>query len=264
MKKTIQIPIINESQILMTDITYTQVPYWFDATLRPLKMDIIMPKHRENHPRKPLLVWICGGGMQTMDKDVWIPDIVSYTDRGYVVASISYRTYPDDFTKALKDVKAAIRYLKAHADLYCIDAARTVIMGESAGGILACAAGITNEIREFDEGEYLDYSSKVQAVVSLYGPVIRDFVTPELDDMIKRLLKENKEHIPPFFVMQGTEDTLVDKKYMDQMYCDLEESGIECDYYVLEGAGHGADEFYQTEVKNLVSDFFNKAIVPES
>lgn len=42
-------------------------------------------------------------------------------------------------------------------------------MGESAGGYLAAMVGTTSGHKEFDQGEYSNQSSDVQAVVDLYG-----------------------------------------------------------------------------------------------
>lgn len=62
----------------------------------------------------------------------------------------------------LQDVKAAIRYLKAHADRFRINKEQIGVMGESAGGYLTCMAALDND-PALDVGEYLEESSKVQA-----------------------------------------------------------------------------------------------------
>ena len=41
---------------LITDVTFSNVPCWYGASRRDLKMDLIVPKNRTNHPACPTLV----------------------------------------------------------------------------------------------------------------------------------------------------------------------------------------------------------------
>lgn len=89
---------------------------------------------------------------------------------GFVVASIEYRTSNEAaYPKQLEDVKAAIRYLRAHSERYNIDTERFGVMGESAGGYLTAMAALNNDT-VYDVGEYTEQSSKVQAACPWYPP----------------------------------------------------------------------------------------------
>ena len=123
MKKTIQVNIQQEAISLITDITYKMEAYWYGETERPLKMSILLPKHKENHTTPlPLIVWFCGGAFQVVDKDIWIPQLVPLAKQGFIIASVEYRTINDaPLPASLIDARAAIRYLKAHAKQYLID-----------------------------------------------------------------------------------------------------------------------------------------------
>jgi len=73
-------------------------------------------------------------------------------------------------------LKAAIRWIKTNASVYNIDANKIAVLGCSAGGTLAALLG-TNENKKFeDDGENLDYSSEVHAIVDIDGIV--DFTNP--------------------------------------------------------------------------------------
>lgn len=50
-----------------------------------------------------------------------------------------------NFRAPLQDVKAGIRYLRAHADRFNIDPDRIGVMGESAGGYLTCMAALATD-----------------------------------------------------------------------------------------------------------------------
>jgi len=96
---------------------------------------------------------------------------VDLAEAGYAVASIEYRVVPQAiFPSPLEDVKSAVRFLRANAKRFNIDPANTAVMGSSAGGYFAAMTGVTNSMKEFDQGENLDQSSDVKAVVDLFGP----------------------------------------------------------------------------------------------
>lgn len=80
------------------------------------------------------------------------------------------------FPAQLYDVKAAIRFLRAHASKYRIDPKHVGIMGTSSGSWTAEMAGLTTGVKRL-EGNLGDakQSSSVQAVVDLFGP--SDFLT---------------------------------------------------------------------------------------
>ena len=70
----------------------------------------------------PCIVWICGGAWLTMDKSAHLAYLTELARKGFVVASVQYRTSNEEkFPAQLQDVKAAIRYLRAHAGRYHID-----------------------------------------------------------------------------------------------------------------------------------------------
>ena len=90
--------------------------------------------------------------------------------QGFVVCSVEYRTSNEGcYPIQIEDVKAAIRYLKAHADRYRIDKEHFGAMGESAGGFLTCMAALDHD-KARDVGEYLEESSSIQAACPWYPP----------------------------------------------------------------------------------------------
>lgn len=99
--------------------------------------------------------------------------------KGYVAAAVEYRLSPEAiFPAAVYDLKAAVRWLRAHASEYGLDSTQIAAYGCSAGAQLASMLGTTNGLAQFegDEG-YADHSSAVQAVLNIDGIV--SFVHPE-------------------------------------------------------------------------------------
>ena len=94
--------------------------------------------------------------------------------RGYAVVGLNYRLSPEaHFPAAINDVKAAVRWLRAHAGEYRLDGGRIAVWGDSAGGNLAALAGTSGDVPAL-RGPHptdADQSDRVQAVVDWFGPI---------------------------------------------------------------------------------------------
>lgn len=276
MKNTIRVAAEMEALSLVTNVTYAQVPSWYGFTYEDLKMDIVIPKHREEHAPMPAILWLCGGAFCVVDKSIWIPQLIDLARRGYVIASAKYRTSNAvSFPEPLKDVKAAVRFLRANAEKFCIDPNRIAVMGESAGGTMASLVGTTAGIAEFEEGEHKNVSSAVQAVVDFYGPADFSALPSHSEDenvadwaisaFLGGLTHENAarasavnyidEHTPPFLLFHGNKDITVPIEGSEQMYKCLVDKGVKADFYVLEDAIHGDDMFFQPPVYDIIDSF---------
>ncbi|MFC8825898.1 prolyl oligopeptidase family serine peptidase [Streptomyces sp. NPDC057137] len=148
------------------DITYASPTAGGER--RDLKLDLQVPQTKGP---KPLVVYITGGGFIMADKAANLDQRTYVAEQGYAVASIEYRTTTTGSTyrDGVADVKSAIRYLRAHADELGIDADKVAVWGQSAGGYLAAMTGATNGEDQFEQGDNLDRSSDVQAVVDEFG-----------------------------------------------------------------------------------------------
>ena len=130
------------------------------------RLDLYLP---ERTGPLPLLVYVHGGAFRGGDKGDG--PALEYLDEGYALASINYRLSQHAvFPAQIEDCKAAVRWLRAHAGEYRLDPDHMAIGGTSAGGHLAAMVGTTGLVRDFDVGEHLDRSSRVQAVVDYFGP----------------------------------------------------------------------------------------------
>lgn len=142
-----------------------------------LQLDVYRPV--TPGPRPGVLIIHAGGwdsGTREMER-VFAQRLAAH---GYVAVPVDYRLGPAGcFPAALHDLKAAVRWLRAHAADHGVDPARIAAVGMSAGGTLATLLGTTNGLAEF-EGEVGERagSSAVQAVVDIDGLV--DFTAPEL------------------------------------------------------------------------------------
>ena len=138
------------------------------AGAKDLLLDLYLP---EGAPRPlPLVVWIHGGGWRNGAKEQ--TPARRLVERGYAVASINYRLSGEAiFPAQIHDCKAAVRWLRANAAKYGLDAGRVAAWGSSAGGHLVALLGTSGGIMELEGGlGNADQSSRVQAVVDFFGP----------------------------------------------------------------------------------------------
>ena len=288
MRKQLCIEKKREALSLITDVTFSGVPCWYDASRRDLKMDLIVPKNRKDHPAWPAIVWICGGAYRVVNRAVWLPEMIRFARSGYVVAGIEYRTSNEAaFPAQLTDVKSAVRFLRAHAKEYCVDPGKIFALGESAGGTMASLLGVTGNQKELDQGDHLDQTSAVQGVVDYYGVVDLSDASAEKDRKLAAANQSNdvpyfafeeflgvgygkaeadkasaiqyvSEETPPFMILHGTEDAVVPMAQSEKLYNTLQKAGIPCEIAVVEGAAHGDDLFYQDEMTDLVLSFLDR------
>jgi carboxylesterase type B len=136
--------------VSFADLTFSAL-----AGYRPLTLDLYRPSTASTP--LPLVIYVHGGGWQsghTRHSGAfadWPRVLASIAARGYVVASLEYRLSGEArFPAAIQDVKAAIRWLRAHAQQFGIDRQRTVIWGGSAGGQLAALTGTACGIAALD------------------------------------------------------------------------------------------------------------------
>ena len=141
------------------------------------RLDLYLPA--EGDGPFPVIVRIHGGAFEFGDKrDFTLTPWLGAVDHGYALASINYRLSGEAlFPAAVQDVKAAVRWLRASAAGYRLDAARMCTVGDSAGGNLAAMVATSAGAALFDDPALgnQDQSCAVQAAVDWFGPM--DFFT---------------------------------------------------------------------------------------
>ncbi|MBD5463282.1 MAG: alpha/beta hydrolase [Lachnospiraceae bacterium] len=277
MRETVKINVTEPTYTAITGITFSQVDSWFGHTRRDLKLDIIYPEDPEK--LYPCIVWICGGAWLTMDRSAHLPYLTELARSGFVVASVEYRTSNEAVYPAqIIDVKAAIRYLRAHSNRYRIDPERFGVMGESAGGYLTAMAALAND-PAYDVGDYLEYSSKIQAACPWYPPTdVTAFPYPSpleaaasseslmlgLNIMLhqEEAMKASpvtyvSKDAPPFMILHGINDHTVPFSHGEILHDKLEAAGCDVKLIAIEGADHADRQFFQEGIWQRIIGFFH-------
>ena len=257
---------------------------------RAMRMTLLVPRTAE---KKPAIIYFPGGGFTTTDYEKFIEMRFALAKAGFVVAAAEYRVVPNKFPAILEDGKSAVRFLKAHANAYGIDASKIGVLCDSAGGYLSQMVAVTGNEKQFDKGDNLHVDSTVQAAATLYGisdlrnigagfdeaiqkvhqsPAVTEALLVNgvafneypgasiLSDSDKALAASSlghiKKNLPPFLIMHGTEDKLVSPVQSEQLYEALKQNGNRVTYVKVEGAAHGDTVWFQKPIIDKVVTWF--------
>ncbi len=229
---------------------------------RALRLDVYRPEGPVQGVRRPLLVWIHGGGWRKGSHGGTPAAGLAAPEAGYVVASIEYRLTDEAiFPAQIEDCRAAIRWLRASAERFGIDPERVGVWGSSAGGHLAALVGTAGNEALWDVGDHLDQTSRVQAACDFFGPADLDALsetsaqtsaTSTLGLFLGGALSEKRDlaraaspityvdrNDPPFLIVHGTDDRVVPVEQSDRLVAKLKKAGVPVSYLRVEGLAHG-------------------------
>ncbi len=146
---------------------------------RELHLDVWCPVDKGRF--RPGILMIHGGGWTTGSKENLHPMARQLAAEGYVTVTPEYRLSGEAaYPSGVRDLKLAVRWMRAHAAEYGIDTNRIAAYGASAGAHLASLLGTTNELSLYDTLSPLStYSDEVQAVLNIDGIV--SFVHPDAE-----------------------------------------------------------------------------------
>jgi acetyl esterase/lipase len=205
----------------------------------------------------PVVLEVHGGGWEGGNRFDSLGQSVIATQLvqdGFAVASIDYRTAPTHpWPDAMIDVSCAVRYLRAEGSALGINAERIVAWGDSAGGQLVSLLGTANLAR-YDNGQYAQESSQVQAVVDEFGPA--DLSATGLPQFTTGLITKEFGHDPsvlaeaspttqvglgdpPFLILQGTADVVVPASQSSGLARRLRQDKDRTELVLVRGGDHG-------------------------
>jgi acetyl esterase/lipase len=229
----------------------------------PQLLDLYYPSVAPASGRFPLIVYIHGGRLLAGNKNavpgnpagMWRQAALP---RGYALVSINYRLGPTyRFPAMLEDAKCAIRFLRATASSTLIDPDRIGVTGTSSGGSLSAMIATIPPDAGVDVGEYTAFSSRVQASVIEYGADLNlteapyseaerearplafpDPLTPAII-ALGTVLNHVTSDDPPFFLIHGDRDAVVDSHDMIDLDNRLRGVGVASSFRYVTNGVHG-------------------------
>lgn len=232
----------------LRDVPFRETPQ------RTLELDLYLPTSGSDHP---FFIFAHGGAWVLGDKGER-PMFEDLATNGYAVADIQYRLALDEDRKypiPVRDITAAVKWVKANAREYEVDATTGALAGYSAGAHLAALVGLAPEYETFQPVDfYPDVSASVETIVGYSGPY--DFTVQAAGDssLVERFFGENAtdetlaEGSPVTHVdsgdssallLHGTEDGLVPYRSTTVLADALREANVPVEVFSGEGAGHG-------------------------
>jgi len=214
-------------------------------------------------------------------------------ESGFAVVTINHRSSSDAaYPAQINDVKAAIRFVRANATKYKIDASFIGITGYSSGGHLSSLAGTSNSVKEYtvgkktvdiegNVGNYTSVSSSVNAVVDWFGPIDmalmdeckrpKDGNSPEAA-LIKGNPADNLDMVallnpitfidqtdPQFMVIHGEADNVVPHCQSELFAKALKSKGLLTEFISVPEGQHGPVTFNETTFKKMTDFFLEEA-----
>lgn len=245
-----------------------------------LALDIYLPDSPGPHPA---ILFVHGGAWHTGDKRRLAPLARFLAERRYVGFSVNYRLAPaHKFPAALEDLRCAVKWIRVHAADYGVDPDRIAAVGTSAGGHLVALLGTAPET--LAPCGNLGVSSRVQAVVALFGPMdlLSAAGTPAeatVESFLGASAREDPDlwreaspitwtsaDDPPFLLIHGRDDRVVPYEESVRMADALRRAGAEAELLLIPGAGHGFINRPDTPAARravaAIVDFLNRFLGP--
>ena len=243
-----------------------------------LRLDLAMP--RAGRGPFPTVVFLHGRGWRAGSRHDMSHFITGMARMGYVGVTVEYRLVPAfRFPAQVEDSKAAVRWLRANARTYRIDPAHIGVVGFSAGAHLACMLGVAGSTDGLEgDGGNPEQSSRVQAVVSFFGPtdfttggfpadLEKEVIVPFLGgtfadrpDVYRKAspISYVTRDAPPFLFFHGTEDRLIPLDQSKRMANKLNQSGVAARLVILPGEGHGFTDAKNQDAMRQMLDFLGE------
>jgi acetyl esterase/lipase len=222
-----------------------------------LNCDVYVP---EGDGPYPAVLAIHGGAWRhgskiTMTRHAW-----KLARAGYVVVAVNYRHAPKHpFPAQVHDCKQAVRWMRANAEKYKIDAERIAAFGYSAGGHLAAMLGTTDGedgLEPSSDDELSQYSSRVQAVIAGGAPCDFEWIDGDASTLVYWLgcKRADRPEVyaqaspttyvtkddPPFYFFHGESDLLVPKNSSCRLHQRLINCGVPSKHDIAINLGHVA------------------------
>ncbi|KAJ3383211.1 TLE member 5 [Entophlyctis sp. JEL0112] len=238
-----------------------------------LQLDIL--RRKTGHAGRPVMIYIHGGAWLFGDKRLPTLPICRHfaSSANWVVLNVNYRLAPQArLFDMLVDIKRIIRWARQNSHIHGGNPEFIAISGGSAGGHLCSLAALTGGWKQFQPG-FEQVDTHLQACLPIYPAVgyvwanlswsrwfLESIVKMTDKESILRFsmgvkkwcdpmsllneipVSERQQKLPPFFIVQGTYDNVVDPALVRAFVTELSrENAVAVGYLEVPGAHHSFD-----------------------
>jgi acetyl esterase len=231
---------------------------------RELQMHVFEPAGLKAGDKRACFLVIHGGGWTGGSPPRMYPFAAHYAQLGLVGISLQYRLHSAktgvSVFDCVKDARSAVRYLRAHAAELGIDSQKIIVSGGSAGGHLAAATALFDQVNE--DSDDLTISASPNALVLLF-PVIdtskEGYGQARIGERWQELspVHHVRSGLPPTITFHGTGDTVTPFAGAKAFHEAMLKAGNRSQLDINEGGAHG----YLMRDKALLEDTLHKSDV---
>lgn len=229
---------------------------------RELLLHVFEPSGFKSSDKRGCYIIIHGGGWTGGTAKRMYPFAAHFAEQGLVGISIQYRLYNPKagvtVFDCVKDARSAIRYVRGHAAELGIDPQKLIVSGGSAGGHLAAATAMFDQVNE--AGEDVSISTVPNALILLF-PVIdcsKDgYGQAKIGDRWQELspVHHVRAGLPPTLTFHGTGDTVTPFAGAKAFHEAMLKAGNQSELVVNDGGVHG----HLMRDKALLDDSFARS-----
>ncbi len=219
-------------------------------------IEAYLPKYPGRARRKAILVIPGGGYIRVCSDREGEPIALAFLERGFTAFVLEYTTgRRDKFPCQLIEVARAIKHIKDNADAYHIDPDELYVIGFSAGGHLAGAAGtMWKHSAIYEAINDMPYGYNKPRGVMLIYPVVsprlehhfgsfQNLVCNDEPTEEQKAATAVDEHVDgdsaPAFIMHTADDTIVDVNNSLRLAAAYSKAGVPFELHVYPHGAHG-------------------------
>lgn len=225
--------------------------------------------------KKPLIILVHGKSYQSGSRGDVYPLLLTYSQRGYVVASLDYGLLPETTIVEQQDnIMAAAEYLAIHSNDYEVDPQRVMLIGFSSGAQLAAriaeevavdpdrysyhivGVGVVSGITDFSKFSSVGKDQELMSIydnpawVSLGSSTDTGTDVPGGIDVIASQLNVTEElakidvtanitsDLPPVIIFHGANDEVVPLSVARSFYDGLQAARVTSSFVIITDMNH--------------------------
>ncbi len=241
---------------------------------RELSVDLFYTTASQQKNDNTAIAFFHGGGWVFGSPSEFYEACRRYARKGYVTFSFQYRlsrnadgSYPHpDITpvESTKDARSAIRWLRENAGMLKINPGKIVVGGQSAGGQLALATALTDNVNETTDNMKISPAPNALLLYSSNVNTLEAWIDMLFGDRRKEIWSISPYHnlkkpMPPVIEFRGDEDDQVLPYTVEMFKVKMNQLGNYYEEYIYPGMKH-----YLAPDNKKYATYFDEAILEKT